>query len=500
LFKRNRYIILIILAGLFLRVWHPLQFFQYSHDQDLAGWFIRDILINHHFRLIGQETSSHGIFIGPFFYYLQIPFYLLTHLDPAEALLLPIILGTFAIFSIYFILTKIFSKTSGLIGALIYSLSVLIVFTDREVVPTMPVMLWSIWFLYAAWLIFKGKKYGYLITGLLIGLIWSINLQLVILLPLVILAHFFSFSPPVSSKALSRDLLKFFVFGVLFAIFLNIPFMAFEVRHGFQQTRALITSLTSNKDYVAGTANGFLPKLDRTMQLVYKNTTNLFGINLLNINTKIMFWVLLIALVFLIYKKVINKKFGIILLLWQLIYILFFTKISLNISEYYLNGMNVIWILTAACAVNALIQNKKIKIVGYFLVAIFVISNLYLFFTRPVNANGYLERKAVISYIKENAAAHNYPCVSLSFIVSPGNDLGYRYFTWELGLKTKKISKDVPVYSIVFPLSMVDSFDKSFGALGVVNPDYKRYNNNVVQKACEGDDYTVTQPMFGFTK
>jgi len=102
LFKKNNFILILILAiGLFLRSWHPLQLFQYGHDNDLSGWFVRDILFNHHLRLIGQETSSHGIFIGPYFYYLQIPFYLLTRLDPAGSLLLPIILGIFATWSVY---------------------------------------------------------------------------------------------------------------------------------------------------------------------------------------------------------------------------------------------------------------------------------------------------------------------------------------------------------------------------------------------------------------
>src|SRR5258708_39468470 len=116
--------VVILLVGFFLRVWHPLSLFQYDHDHDLTGWFVRDVLINHHLRLIGQETSSHGIFIGPYFYYLQIPFYLLTKLDPAGALLLPIILGVFAIWSVYFVLQDIFDKRVGLIGAAIYAFSV----------------------------------------------------------------------------------------------------------------------------------------------------------------------------------------------------------------------------------------------------------------------------------------------------------------------------------------------------------------------------------------
>lgn len=79
--KSNWLIITIILVALFVRSYKPLELFMYSHDQDLSGWIFKDIFVNHHIRLIGQETSSKGIFIGPIFYYLQIPFYLLTKMD-----------------------------------------------------------------------------------------------------------------------------------------------------------------------------------------------------------------------------------------------------------------------------------------------------------------------------------------------------------------------------------------------------------------------------------
>lgn len=490
--KKNKLLLLILLVGFFLRAYHPLTLFQYGHDQDLIGWFVRDVILNHHLRLIGQETSSHGIFIGPYFYYLLIPFYLLTHFDPAGTLFLSIILGIFTIWSIYFTFRKIFSEHVGLVGALVYALSTLIVFTDREVDPTQPVMLWTVWFLFTLDGVMKQKKYAYPLLGILIGLIWSINLQLVILLPLVLLAQIFS-----KRKLVTKEL----VVGILIAVILNIPFVAFEVRHGFQQTKSLISSLTTNKDYVFGTATGFFPKLDRTMQLVYKNTTSMFwGNTFLNIPYQITFWVLLVVFAFLVYRRIIDWQLGIILFLWQLIYIFFFTKVSLNLSEYYINGMNIIWILVAALSVNVLMQNKKTKNFAYLILGLFVILNLYSFFARPINASGYVERKAIISEIKKDAGEHNYPCVSLSFITNPGNNLGYRYFTSLLGLKTKPVSKDVPTYSIVFPLSKVDYFDKSIGSLGLIKPDYKRYNDKTIQKACEGEDYTLTEPMFGFTK
>lgn len=489
LLKKNRLILLIVFIGFLLRAFRPLELFAYSHDQDLIGWFIRDVIFNHHLRLIGQETSSHGIFIGPYFYYLLIPFYLLTRFDPAGGVLLSIILGTCGVISSYFVLRRVFNERVGIIGALIYSVSILIVFTEREVVPTMPVILWSIWFLFALHGVLKGKKYAYPLIGFLVGVIWSINLQLIILMPVVLVAQ-------VLSK--KKILNKYFVIGVVVAVLLNLPFFAFEARHGLMQTKALIASLTTNKDYVTGTSLGFAAKLDRTMQLVYRNTTNLFGMQVLPLPYQITFWTLVIGFVVMVKKKVIIEEWAILFILWVLLYIVFFSVNSINISEYYLNGMNIVFLSVFSVGVSK--RMESMKRLGYAVVGLLVIFNLYLFVTRPIDRNGYVERKEIIAAIKADADAKGYPCVSLSFITSPGNDLGYRYFTWELGLKTKPISNEVPVYSIVFPLSKVDSVSKTYGVLGLIMPDYKRYNLEIVKKACEGEDYTLTQPMFGFTQ
>jgi hypothetical protein len=116
------------------------------------------------------------------------------------------------------------------------------------------------------------------------------------------------------------------------------------------------------------------------------------------------------------------------------------------------------------------------------------------------NHAGYVERKAIVEYIKQDAAAHNYPCIAISYITSVGNDLGYRYWFWLNGMKVMRPDSLAPVYSIVFPHSLVNKIDKSFGSLGLIFPDYSRYNKEGIAKSCSLPDQNLTEPMFGFTK
>lgn len=474
----------ILVGGLILRVLYPLYYFRYQHDQDLIGWILKDILYNHHFRLIGQETSSQGVFIGPYFYYLLIPFYLVTSMHPGGGIIMVTLLGLFAIFSFYYVFSKIFDKKIGLIAALIYAVSYTIIFTDREVAPTMPVMLWSVWYLYGLWLILKGKSKAYLLLGFLLGLVWHLNLALAILTPLIPLTQV------LSKKKLA---IKEMLLGVVIFVVTLSPFFVFEARHGFSQTQAILSSLTSSKDYEGGATPG-LAKLDRVMQVAYINTTRVFwGAHYPSFVTKITFYLLIIALALLTYKKILSRSLVVIMTSWLVLYITFFSLNPLNISEYYLNGMNVIWITIIAVS----LARFRYK---FWVLAAIVSLNLYSFSMHISSRNGYVEKMQLINFIKSDSATHGYPCVSISYITSGGYQFGYRYLFWRSGLRVNKPLKGSPIYSIVFPLSYVNKFDRNFGALGLVLPEYASYTKERVNAACEGVEDNLTEPMFGYTQ
>ncbi|MCX6705767.1 MAG: glycosyltransferase family 39 protein [Candidatus Woesebacteria bacterium] len=487
--KKNYLFLIILIAGMFFRVYKPISWMPYGHDQDLAGWIIKDIVFDKHIRLIGQETTSKGIFIGPLFYYLQIPFFFLTKWRPTGAVFLVTLISAFGIFSYYYCFKKMFNNRVGIFVSLIYAISYLIVFTDRETVPTMPVMIWSVWFLFFLWQLYKGKQKSYLFLGLLLGLVWHFNLASIILVPLILLAQIFSRT----KMNFKYILLAIGIFGILMS-----PFFIFEVRHGYQQTKAIALSLTAPKDYIPGTGKGFA-KLDRVMQLVDKNITGLFWGNRSFYPPSWNFYLLSFVFVFLFFKtKVLDRRFGLILLFWQILYISFFSLNSLNVSEYYLNGMNVVWILLFSVFISYLFEKKKLKWFGKFLLFLLIISNLWSFIEYKSNRTNYLERRTLVKEIKNDAKRNNFPCVSVSYITASGYELGYRYLFWLEGMHVNNPDSLSPVYTIVFPHSKVDRIDKSFGALGLIYPDYKKYQPKSVEKSCSGANSNITNPMFGF--
>lgn len=484
---RHAVILAILLGGILVRLYRFQELFYYAHDQDLASWIMRDILENG-VRLIGQETSSSGVFIGPLFYYSLIPFYALFGGDPIGGVFLSAAIGAAAIVSVYYIVTKLYAKDAGTIAAVIFAFSNVIVMTDREVVPTTPAMLASMWLFYALIVLLRGKqKQGFLIAGITLGLVWNINLAIGIVAPLFAIA-FIASRKRLDIKAAALGLGAFCV--------LMVPYAAFEYRHGFSQTKAIMGSVTTDTAHIPGTSDTFGEKLDRTFQIVAKNTTNILWGEAVPVRRLVALFVFVTSILYLFAAKKISQVEAILFLLWQGMYILFFTLNAINLSEYYLNGMNIIWVVGLSLMLAHLVKKKSRWVWGS--IALFVLLNLYRLVTVPVNHSGYRERTAIIKEITADAKLHHYPCVAISYITSPGNDLGYRYLIYREGLHANQSKSGSPVYSIVFPLSKVDRIDKSFGALGLIYPDYARYTKEDIQRSCSGENANLTDPLFGF--
>lgn len=480
---KNKILLGIMILGVALRLVGAYQNLDFGHDQDLESWFVRDIIENHHLRLIGQETSTQGVFIGAIYYYLLVPFYLLFNMSPVGGIALATVLGVFGIWSFYKVFTELFGKKAGLLAALFYAVSFVTVYNDRQVVPTTPVFTWTVWYFYSLYLILKGKQdKGFILTGILVSIIWHMNVSLVLLLPLTLVAFLLS-----QKKDFSSILKGFFTFLIT-----SIPFFLFELRHNFSQLRYVYVSFTTDQGTILNTYAQF----QRVIHIATQNATLL----LYNSAEK-HYWnitlLLIVVFAYLIYKKAVEIKLSILMVLWIVFYVLFFTFYSKILSEYYLNGMTLMWIAVIVLVAERLFNYRK-KLF-YCLGILFVAYNSYRIINYPFPENGYVPKTELIAEIKKDALEKGFPCVSISYITNPGYDRGYRYLIYKTGLKTKPIGPSVPVYSIVFPLKRIFPTDKTFETIGLIYPDYKLYDLKTVEKFCTGDDFNTTDSMIGFT-
>ncbi|MDO8619247.1 MAG: glycosyltransferase family 39 protein [Candidatus Daviesbacteria bacterium] len=480
-------LIIILLICLFFRTYDVVGRFEFAHDGDLYSWIVKDIIVNHHYRLIGQLTSAPGIFIGPLFYYSLVPFFMVFNMSPIGALVLATIIGLITTFSFYWVFSKLFNKEIGLIASFLDAALLYFVNFDRWVVPTVYTNLWTIWYFYAVIMLARGNFAILPLLGILVGLIWQVHIALIPALIAVPTAIIISRKLP--------NLKQSITFVVTLAI-TSLPLILFESRHGFSQTQALIHNLTINQPGPTG-----LFKLQLIFQMISRNVNDMLFApqSIPLVGNSIMIIILLISALWLVKRKLLTFKELIPLYAWFLGVVLFFTLSSSLISEYYFFNINIIFITIITLFLYALFRSSKLgKILLLIILTLLLIKNVYFFTSQYVYHKGYIERKGIADFIALDAKTKGYSCVGISYITAPGENVGFRYFFYLNNLHLVHPSINVPVYNIVLPDELaLGQIDKKLGHIGVIIPKEK-VNPQAIQKSCETPNTNLTDPVFGY--
>jgi len=293
--KGNLFLFLFMLSliGLILRVfllWRDSTSFTYDQGRDFLD--LREMWILRKVRLIGPTTSLHGLFSGPFWYWLCFPFFLLTNGDPL-ANLIPLLL--FSFLAPLIILLLIENKKLGLILGIFYIFSSPFISSSLVALNTNPVIfLTPILLLFLAKFFATGKKFF-------------------IAVALFLISTFFHFEPLAGIFLLAGFLISVFLFKRGKFIFENkklwlafilpfLPQIIFDFRHDFIQTKTIWRFFALGEGSLTSVNKGLVSRfLDRLE--VFKNV----WIFLLG-NSVLLGILILFLTVFLIVKVLKNKS------------------------------------------------------------------------------------------------------------------------------------------------------------------------------------------------
>lgn len=473
-------ITIILLIGLIWRIYNFDKGFSFAHDQDLYSWIVKDILINRHQRLIGQITSVDGVFIGSGYYYLMTIFYWIFKLNPLSAVIPTVAGGIVTVSSIYWIFKRHFSRKVGIVGAFIYSVSFGLAAYDRWSVPTQPTMLWSVWYLCTILEALRGNQKAVYLYALLLGILWQIHIAL---LPVAII--------PLLAYGWRKIDIKKLVLGGFILILTASPFLLFEIKHGFSQSRALI--IGSQKEM--GGPTGYR-KVLKVLNASGKEvqTRLIFGWD--KINKPEYLWFGCVALfVFVFIRRKEWQRHLVILGLWPILMLITQFLSKRIVSEYYFSNIVLVWILVLSLALGEI----KSKLVLSFLTISYFIINLWWLLTKSEMDHSYYYRDKLVKAIKVDVIKNKYACVAVNFIADPGFSWGFRYLWWYNKITVvKSNTPNIPIYNVFVPAPLGDK-DKAqyFGRFGLVRPDNKEYLINPAD--CQKAEYQL-EPMLGYVE
>lgn len=360
---------IVLFGALFVRVHRTQDLLRFYYDQG------RDALVIWRFWhearpfLIGPVTGLAGIFLGPFYYYLIAPFYLIGGGNPVYPAVFLAFLSVAAVFFVYLLGKKMHCRQTGVIAAIISSFSYFLILAGRWLANPTPILLTSILILWAMWEIInevgkKDKGKWWVAIALLVG----ISLQLeaasaVFYLPMILVFVFWQRKNLPSQKTIFLSFLLFFL--------TLLPQVAFNFRHDnilFDNfKRVVIEEKSFRTDFMTvldTRLNYFWEVFNSKLYPGWRIYASLFTI----------FSLIMLLLTKQIDKKKVIPLFSIYLGVPMIGFILFQGNYG-NIYDYYMTGYYLPMILLFSIGLGVLWKKRQGKIpVLFFFVSFFILN------------------------------------------------------------------------------------------------------------------------------
>lgn len=366
--KEFLFLSLLFLIGFFLRTFRLNKLLLFAYDQGSDAIILMDMIKNKKFfRLIGPETGLGGVFLGPLYYYLILPFYWLGKGNPVYPAVFLSFLGALAIPAVYFLGRRIFGKKYAFIPPILLTFSFGAIEYARWLCNPPPMILFSIFFIFSILKSLGGRKFWSMLGGVFLGFCLQLEFaNAIFYLPLVLIYPFFL-------KRKKEGFYKFilFIFGFLVAM---LPLFVFDLRHDYIISNVLKRSMMDKTTHTS------LDDVFQKRPVFYKQffkdklLPNTFLLDILLLG------VVLLAILKVIVKTVQRKREAkklILIVFWfllPLVGLYFYTGNYGQAWDYYLIGQIVPALLLITYFLKDIksLSLGKIKIEGKMILAVFL--------------------------------------------------------------------------------------------------------------------------------
>lgn len=448
---------LILIFAFYLRIYRLNDLLGFYYDQGRDAQVIWDLFHHGKLFLIGPTTGLAGIFRAPYFYYLIAPFYLIGHGNPLFPAIFLVTISTFAIYIIYHLGERIYSRAAGIIAALISSFSFYIVYASRWLSNPTPMLILSMILTWSMINVLDKKKWAWPVIALVAGLsLFSFgSAGELFYIPAVAIFFVWTLIAQGYGKKSSLDgrtiLISVFLFILTFA-----PLVIFDLKHQRILSHSITETFVSKKSFTTPTK--FLINL-RTSFYYDVFTNKIFdykGKREVNVLSIVALW-FLISLP----RLIKNKRYLIVILLLiaPIIGLYFYQGNDTVLYDYYMTGYYMIFILLFAIVLADIWKFRIGKLFVLYFFYLFLSMNLSILIPRirsDINADGSLyfaNQKQAIDWIYKDSKGIDF---NIDVYVPPVIPYAYDYlFQW---LGTYKYNKlpDTTNVSLLYTLYEID--------------------------------------------
>lgn len=229
------FLTLIIFAA-FLRFFRIHELTEFLADQGRTGIVIYQAWIDKALPLVGPPVLT-GQHLGPFFYYLVFPSFVLSGFNPLGPALFMSLLGVLTVVFVFYIGNRMFGFWIGLFIGLLYAVSPALVAQARTLWDPTPIPFFVLLVIVFFYKIYQEKKFRwFLMVGALLGILVQLHYPNVFFIPLSL---FFSLSIYFLHRSAIKQIVGWSLLGILTFFATLAPFLVYEAQHAFVDLREI---------------------------------------------------------------------------------------------------------------------------------------------------------------------------------------------------------------------------------------------------------------------
>lgn len=441
-------LIVLIIAG-FLRIYRIKDYMTFLGDEGRDALVVYNIL-HGNFTLLGPAASVGGFFLGPVYYYFMSPFLFLFNYSPVGPSVMVALFGIATVYLLYKFASEFFYKRVGLIAAFLYSISPIVIAYSRSSWNPNVMPFFSLAAIYVLYRGIKTKNWKFLLTcGLLLGISMQLH-YLAFFLGGIVAAYIliinFTQGLFADSKNWALNLTKqYFLIFTGFILGFS-PFLAFEARHGFQNTLSIFRFVFKSGDTGAGlnfvkNITDVFFRLFARLVVNYPPQEQIASGQHQNIEIWFAFSLILSilslgVLLYSFFKNFPNKnnfdaKFPdfsklSLLIVWLVLGIGFFGFYKKPIYDYYFGFMFTLPFILVAYSLDFLtLGNKILKIAVIIVFFVLTLINLYAIPFRHTPNRQLKQVRTISEFVLEKTGGEPF---NFALITGGNSDHAYRYF------------------------------------------------------------------------
>lgn len=447
-------IFLVFSSFVYFRFWNFNNRIAFGWDQEQFSFQIKRLLVDHKLLLLGPRISNdRGFFLGPYFYYLLAPFYLVTNLHPS-ALAIFLIAYNFVFFiGGYIILKLLFNQYTALFFLLLWSINPIIAHYDSVAwnPSVIPIAVLTT-FLLLREIYNNNRVINWLLLGFVLGFSIHMHVQFAFIILFTCMALF------MMRKHSKADVLRITLFVA--PIFLSlIPLIIFDLRHEFLNIKAIQDFFSPRSFNIQSNIFSWAPVFQNVVQPITVVTTSL-----------VTFVFYLVMFVFMTYgykqKKGFMKYFYASSMMLWLFFPVLFTAYSQRPSEYYFLFLySFIYLIIA----DFFYTIKKILFLVMISVILFIANFNLLQFNLKTDYYSLKYKDELIRKLVKRIKGKTF---NLSYNTALTTDYGFRYLVDYYQLKPTGNWKD-PLVQIQIPADNKSSI--KVADMGVIIPKELSY-------------------------